>query len=169
MSEIDELISDLERGHAGDPWHGPSRAVVLSDVSAEEAAWRPPGGAHAIWELVLHMTGWTGEMASRLRGAPPELPAAGDWPALPPAATNAEWRHALEALDGAHRELVGALRAMNPASLGELMDTARDAPLGTGVTYRTMLRGVAQHDAYHTGQIAILKKLFRSGWGQVLT
>jgi uncharacterized damage-inducible protein DinB len=162
MSEIDELISDLERGHAGDPWHGPSRAAVLSDVSAEEAGWCPPGGVHSIWEIVLHMTGWTGEMASRLRGAPPRLPAAGDWPAIPPAATDAEWQHALKALDVAHRELVDALREMNPASLGERMGIARDAPLGTGVSYRTMLRGITQHDAYHTGQIAILRKLFRS-------
>jgi uncharacterized damage-inducible protein DinB len=162
VSEIDELISDLERGHAGDPWHGPSRAAVLSGVTAEEAAWRPPGGAHSIWELVLHMTGWTGEMASRLRGAPPKLPAAGDWPVVPSTTTDAEWKRALQALDVAHRELVDALHAMNPASLGEQMSIARDAPLGTGVTYRTMLRGVAQHDAYHTGQIAILKKLYRS-------
>jgi uncharacterized damage-inducible protein DinB len=169
VSEIDELISDLDRGHAGDPWHGPSRAAVLSDVSAEEAGWRPPGGAHSIWELVLHMTGWTGEMASRLRGAPPKLPAAGDWPAVPSAVTDAEWKRALQALEVAHGELVGALRAMDPATLGEQMSKARDAPLGTGVTYRTMLRGVAQHDAYHTGQIAILKKLYRSERGQVST
>lgn len=163
MSEIDELISDLENGHAGDPWHGPSRSSVLADVSAEEAAWRAPGGIHSIWELVLHMTGWTGEMASRLRGAPPKLPAAGDWPAVPERATEAEWKQALVALDEAHRELVGALREMDPAKLGEPMSTARDAPLGTGVSYRAMLRGVAQHDAYHTGQIAILRKLYRSG------
>lgn len=162
MSEIDELISDLERGHAGDPWHGPSRALVLADVSPEEAAWRPPGGVHSIWELVLHMTSWTGEVASRLRGAPPKLPAQGDWPAVASEITEAEWAHAVRALDDAHRELVGVLREMDAATLLEPAITARDAPLGTGVSYGAVARGIAQHDAYHTGQIAILKKLFRS-------
>lgn len=162
MSEIDDLISDLENGHAGDPWHGPSRAAVLANVSAGEAAWRPPGEVHSIWELVLHMTGWTGEVASRVRGAAPKLPTAGDWPAVPAAATEADWKNALRALDEAHRDLVRAIRELNPGSLGKPVPTNRDAPLGTGVTYGAMLRGVAQHDAYHTGQIIILEKLARS-------
>lgn len=161
MSELADLISDLEQGHAGDPWHGPSRAAVLADVTAAEAAWRPPGGAHSIWELVLHMGGWSGEVASRLRRSPPKLPSGGDWPAVPSRATDTEWKHALRALDDAHRALVGAIRELNPDLLGAPVATARDAPLGSGVTYAAMLRGVAQHDAYHTGQIVIIKKLFR--------
>ena len=34
----------------------------------------------------------------------------------------------------------------------------RDRALGAGVTYAVMLHGVAQHYAYHAGQIALLKK-----------
>jgi len=37
----------------------------------------------------------------------------------------------------------------------------RDAALGSGVTYREMLHGLAQHDAYHSGQIALLKRIYR--------
>lgn len=40
---------------------------------------------------------------------------------------------------------------------------ARDLPLGTGVSFHVMLRGLAQHDAYHTGQISLLKKGLRPG------
>jgi hypothetical protein len=29
------------------------------------------------------------------------------------------------------------------------------------MTYRVMLHGLAQHDAYHTGQIALLKRIYR--------
>jgi uncharacterized damage-inducible protein DinB len=35
----------------------------------------------------------------------------------------------------------------------------RNRPLGTGVTYYELLHGIVQHDAYHAGQIAILKKI----------
>ncbi len=161
MSELDDLISDLDEGHAGDPWHGPSRAAVLADVTAAEAVWRPPGGVHSIWELVLHMAGWTGEVASRLRGSPPKLPPAGDWPVVPSSATESEWKHALRELDDAHGALVGAIRELDPDLLGTVVVTAPDAPPGAGVTNAAMLRGVAQHDAYHTGQIAVIKKLAR--------
>jgi hypothetical protein len=34
----------------------------------------------------------------------------------------------------------------------------RDAAIGSGVSYYVLLHGVAQHDAYHAGQIAMLKK-----------
>ena len=30
--------------------------------------------------------------------------------------------------------------------------------MGTGVTYYELLHGIVQHDVYHSGQIAILKK-----------
>ena len=35
----------------------------------------------------------------------------------------------------------------------------RNRPLGTGVSYYELLHGIVQHDAYHAGQIAILKKV----------
>jgi uncharacterized damage-inducible protein DinB len=82
---------------------------------------------------------------------------------VPAAATEADWKDALRALDEAHRDLVRAIRELNPESLGKPVPANRDAPLGTGVTYGAMLRGVAQHDAYHTGQVIILWKLARSG------
>jgi hypothetical protein len=34
----------------------------------------------------------------------------------------------------------------------------RDPAQGTGVSYATMLQGLLQHDAYHLGQVALLKK-----------
>ena len=34
----------------------------------------------------------------------------------------------------------------------------RNRPLGAGVLYYVLLHGIVQHDAYHAGQIAILKK-----------
>ncbi|HET7550917.1 MAG TPA: DinB family protein [Gemmatimonadaceae bacterium] len=162
MSEVDELIADLERGHAGTPWHGPSRAVVLADVSAEEAAWAPPGSVHSIWEIVLHMTAWTNEVARRLLGGVPDYPAAGDWPPVPTLATEAEWAHAMAALNDAHQDLIATLRGIKSVSLAELIGNISDGQLGTRVSHAAMVRGIAQHDAYHTGQIAILKKLFRN-------
>ena len=46
----------------------------------------------------------------------------------------------------------------DPARLHESVGPARDAPLGTGVTFYGMLHGLIQHDAYHAGQIVLLKR-----------
>ena len=54
------------------------------------------------------------------------------------------------------------LASFPPAKLGDIVGGAeRDAPTGTGVTYAAMLHGLAQHNAYHGGQVAMLRKALR--------
>ena len=67
-SEADRLIDQFKRAHDGDPWHGSPVMEILEGVTAAQAAQRPPNGAHSIWELVLHMTGWRNEVARRATG-----------------------------------------------------------------------------------------------------
>jgi uncharacterized damage-inducible protein DinB len=161
MSEIEQLVAELSHAHAGDPWHGPSRAAVLANIGWADAARRPPGGAHSIWELVLHMTSWTREVARRLRDGVARPPELGDWPAAPEP-SEAAWSAARAALDQAHVELIASLRTVPDQRLDENVGAERDAPLGAGVSYRVMLHGLAQHDAYHSGQIAILARVVRA-------
>jgi uncharacterized damage-inducible protein DinB len=158
--DIAAMLDELRHAHGGDPWHGPSRTHVLSDVTAEEAARSPGGDAHSIWEIALHMHAWTREVARRLGGATPRTPSEGDWPPVP-APTPHAWDDARHSLDAAHEELAAALQTFPPEKLDERVGTDRDAPLGAGVTYRAMLHGLAQHDAYHTGQISILVRIYR--------
>jgi uncharacterized damage-inducible protein DinB len=130
---------------------------VLADVTASDAARRPGGDTHSIWELVLHMRAWTNEVTRRLAEGSPRLPDEGDWPPAPEPTADA-WVATLRSLDEAHERLIATLRNFAPERLDERVGSARDAPLGSGVSYRAMLHGLAQHDAYHTGQVAILKK-----------
>jgi uncharacterized damage-inducible protein DinB len=160
MSEREHIVKELQQAHDGEPWHGSSRAAILADVTLDEAARHPDGGAHSIWDLVLHMQAWTSEVARRVREGNPGAPAAGDWPVVGEK-TQAAWRAAVNGLAAAHGEVTAAVRALPEGRLDERVGGAHDAPLGTGVTYREMLHGLAQHDAYHSGQIALLKRLYR--------
>lgn len=160
MSEREQLLKELEATHNGEPWHGSSRATILADVTISEAMHHPDGGAHSIWELVLHMRAWTNEVARRVREGNPGEPAEGDWPPVG-AMSEEAWRGAMAGLESAHAELAAAVRSLREGQLDELVGGQRDAPLGTGVTYREMLHGLAQHDAYHSGQVALLKRLYR--------
>jgi uncharacterized damage-inducible protein DinB len=159
MSESSRLIDQFKRAHDGDPWHGSPVKKILKGVTAKQAAKRPPKGAHSIWEIVLHMTGWRNEAALRAGGKPAGTPAAGDWPAVGGEPTPARWKAALAALDASHENLVTAVREMSDDDLQKPTNDPRSRPLGTGVSYYELLHGIVQHDAYHAGQIAILQKV----------
>lgn len=155
------LIDQLEREHAGDPWHGPSRASLLADVSAEEARRRPAPTIHSIWELVLHMTAWTREVTRRLNGHMAGAPEMGDWPAIPASPDERSWRAAVSALDEAHVKLRDAVAAIDASRLTTPVNDVRNRELGTGVTFAHTINGLVQHDVYHSAQIAIVKKMLR--------
>ena len=154
---LDALLDQIRRTHAGDPWYGSPRTRFLQDLTADEAAAHPVPGGFSVWELVLHMTGWTNEVRRRLAGNAPGEPQEGDWPAVGDP-TEARWKRALSRLDEAHAALVADLARLDDSDLARPVGEQRDPALGTGVTVGGMLVGIAQHDAYHTGQLALLRK-----------
>ena len=92
----------------------------------------------------------------RAFGTPDE----GDWPEVG-APTPERWREALERLDEAHAALVAAVRSLPESQLFEPTNDPRNRETGTGVTKYVLLHGLAQHDAYHAGQLAMLVKVVR--------
>jgi uncharacterized damage-inducible protein DinB len=156
-TEIDRLVDQLAREYDGDPWHGSPLLQLLDGVDHRAACARPIPGGHTIWELVLHMTAWKNETRRRLGGAPAGEPLEGDWP--PPAGTGAaDWRNALDSLGEAHRALLAAVEQLTEAQLFAPTSDPRNRETGEGVTFYVLLHGIVQHDVYHSGQIALLKK-----------
>jgi uncharacterized damage-inducible protein DinB len=156
--ESDRLIDELTRAIDGDPWHGDALFSILRGVSARTAAATLPNQAHSIWEILRHITAWTGEVTRRLDGNPPGLPPEGDWP--PPAGRDdADWASDLGALVDAHRALLRKVSTLSDTDLHAPPPHDRNRPAGSGVTRYVMLHGLAQHHAYHAGQIALLKKI----------
>jgi uncharacterized damage-inducible protein DinB len=157
VNEIARIIDQLEREHSGDPWHGSPLSQILDGVTHTAASATPVGGGHSIWELVLHVAVWKNEVRHRLSGAAAAEPREGDWP-VAGAMTEVGWIQARERLDRAHRLLVSAIREFPEARLYDATNDHRDGAGGIGVTYYELLHGIVQHDVYHAGQIAILKK-----------
>lgn len=155
--DVLRLAEQVGAALSGPAWHGASLEENLAGLTAEQAAARPVADAHSIWELVLHLTAWTGEVTRRLGGAAPAAPAEGDWPAVGAVSPRA-WTDARARLRSAHEALVEAVRRCPPERWTERVGGERDAPLGTGVSYAEMVQGLLQHDAYHGGQIGLLRK-----------
>jgi uncharacterized damage-inducible protein DinB len=153
--ELTLLDALLEDSYSRRPWQGPSLKGSLRGVSAKQAAWRPPGGRHSIWDLVLHAAYWKyavrRQLTAEKRGAFPRK--GSNWFPSPVSPTEKEWRELLALLDAEHRRLVEAAAALSPRDLSR-------KPKGTR-TIANLLYGVASHDVYHTGQIQLLKRLGR--------
>jgi uncharacterized damage-inducible protein DinB len=134
----------------GNAWHGPSVLEVLSGVDATTAAAHPIPGAHSIWELVLHLTATQEVILRRIRGESAGLKDEEFWPAVPAVSAPA-WTETVERLKGQEAELQKAISAFPEERL--------DARLtAEGTSAYNNFHGHVQHNAYHAGQIALLKK-----------
>lgn len=144
----------------GSPWYGDPSDKILSGITAAEASQRIAPGTHTIGEIVAHMTAWTETAAARVRGVGSKAPDRGDWPAGN-GASDAAWNTTLTELAAAREQLLGDLHAAHEEDL-HLHVKQHDAPFGdTGISRAATITGLVEHDTYHLGQIALLKRAIR--------
>jgi uncharacterized damage-inducible protein DinB len=154
MSEAARIADQLRRAFSGDAWHGDSVFEILEGVNAAQAAAHPIKNAHSIWELVLHIAAWDGAVLHRLGGAAVELSDTENFPPVTDA-SEAAWRKALADVRRVHEALVAAVAALPDSRLDQIVPGKK----GAHYTFYYMLHGVVQHELYHAGQIALLKKM----------
>jgi uncharacterized damage-inducible protein DinB len=151
MTETHRINSQLKHAQEGQAWHGPSLSELLDGVTAEQAAARPIPNAHSIWELVNHIRAWEQISRRRLEGESEiDVPDEINFPPVNDT-SEAAWQATLESLEESHRSLRESIKKIDDAKLEEIA-------LGTEYTIYFLLHGVIQHDLYHAGQIALLKK-----------
>ena len=155
MREIEGIARLLQETFEGRAYYGPSVLDALKNVSAVTAGRKPDGGAHNIWELVAHLAAELRYARALLEGsAGPWIEGHTTWPRM--AATSAmEWEQAVSALTEANRAMVHAVEQLDDSVLDKQLPQV-------GRTYYVMLHGTIQHNAYHAGQISLLKRQLTS-------
>ena len=156
MSETARLADQIRRAFEGDAWHGDSVLEILADVDAKKAAAHPIKNAHSIWELVLHIAAWDGAVLRRSEGKAPTLSSKQNFPPVTDASEGA-WCKAIEQMKATHDQLVKAVADFPDSRLQEQVP-------GKTAKYHTYFynfSGIVQHELYHAGQIALLKKALR--------
>ncbi|HYL68209.1 MAG TPA: DinB family protein [Candidatus Limnocylindria bacterium] len=155
MSEINRILDQLDRAYSGEAWHGPSLRNLLEGISAEDASQHSIHNAHSIWELVNHVAAWHVIVARRLAGESPEVTQEMDWPPVWEA-SEVSWIRTLEHLAESYKRV--------RQTAAKLRDDQLDQKLtAKGDSFYMTLHGLIQHDLYHAGQIAILKKALERG------
>jgi hypothetical protein len=179
VSEIERIRDQFQRGWDGDAWHGTPLWTLLQDVTAKEANARPIAGthtfagivrylairqwtrrrlsdtrAHTIAEIVQHLAYWKWATVERVNGALVSPAHDEQWPPHHDA-SEAAWKETLTLLESRHQTLMQLL--------GKLSDEDLNKPIaGRDYDVYVQLHGTLQHDIYHTGQIALLKRAARA-------
>jgi uncharacterized damage-inducible protein DinB len=153
MSETARLADQIRRAFEGDAWHGDSVLELLNGVNAKTAEAHPIKNAHSIWELVLHIAAWDGAVLTRIGGTAIQLVDEQNFPPVKDT-SEAAWGNAIEHAKQTHNELVQAVAAFPDSRLQEQVP-------GKSQSYYNffyLFSGIVQHELYHAGQIALLKK-----------
>jgi uncharacterized damage-inducible protein DinB len=156
MTETFRLADQIRRAFEGSAWHGDSILELLADVNAKTATARPIKDAHSIWEILLHIAAWDDVVTRRTGGTAVTLTDAQNFPAITDTG-EAAWGQAIETTKKTHHELIRTVAAFPDSRLGE------QVPGKTQNYYNFyyMFGGIVQHELYHAGQIALLKKAAR--------
>jgi uncharacterized damage-inducible protein DinB len=154
MNEVERITDQYQRAFDGEAWHGPSVLSLLEGVTATQACAHPIPGAHSIWELTVHIAAWESAIARRLRGDRAQLTDSEDWTIINDNSEEA-WQSTIQQLVANHQGLLDEISKIDQAKLDRSIIEDPQTPFSS--IYVTLHGGV-QHDLYHAGQIAILKK-----------
>lgn len=127
---------------------------ALHGLPAKSRGARPKGAEHSIWELLEHMriAQWDIlEFSRNSKHVSPKFPE-GYWPRKSAPASDAAWKKSIADFD---RDL----EAMKKLVLNESSDLLAKIPHGEGQTLLREALLVADHNAYHVGQIVLVRRL----------
>jgi hypothetical protein len=154
-TECNRIAYQLASTINGEAWYGDSLREILHGVTAEQAQAHPVRDGHSIWELLYHVEAWVKFADGAIHGTPippwPAMPKELDWP--PVTATGEQaWQQAMSSFFASHLKLVEAIQAFPDERLEATVP-------GRTYNFYRLFQSTTQHAVYHSGQIALLKKM----------
>lgn len=149
---IENVKTLLNNAFHGGAWHGPSVLELTKGLSLKEAGFKT-GTVHTIAELIYHITSWRIFTVKKIQGDA-EFNVDGEkanWGNMGKL-DQFELETLMMELTLTHDELMTELEKKDDDFLNEIVP-------GAEYTFFTLLTGQIQHDLYHAGQMAVLKKL----------
>jgi len=133
--------------------------AAVKDLPAALRGKRPPGAEHSPWEVLEHMRIAQWDILEFTRNAKhvsPDFPS-GYWPAAQAPPDEKAWDKSLDAFRS-------DLRAMTELISNASTDLFAPIPHGEGKTILREALLVADHNAYHLGELVLLRRLL-GAWG----
>jgi len=146
LNRIVKLFTDLQHG---DCWIGTNFKEATQGVDATLAQQTIGNSQNSIWQLVFHIIYWRTTVINRLNGSidPPPFKDM----SLPDSLNEESWKQTLIDFEATYHQLRSTIAHFKEDSLH------KPSPKPEQSFYQLML-GCLQHDAYHLGQIVLLKR-----------
>ena len=127
---------------------------AVKDFPRELRGRRPAGGPHSPWELLEHLRIALGDILEFTRDAnhvSPEFPA-GYWPASPEPQGDGAWDESVAKFRQHLRDFAALVN-------DESVDLTAKIAHGTGQTVLREVLLAADHNAYHVGQLMMVRRI----------
>jgi hypothetical protein len=148
----EQLADLLGKGNAHSDWRS-----ILGGIPEAARGTKPAGSPHSAWELLEHLRIAQWDIlgfSKNPKHVSPEFPQ-GYWPMTeaPPSAT--AWETSVKAFERDLEEMRELVRNPKTALFARI-------PHGTGQTILREALVLADHNAYHLGQIVLLRRMLRA-------
>ena len=128
---------------------------VIEGVTVEQAVWKPEGADNSIWETLAHLSYYNNAYLQRFKGIDYEYDVA-DNDATFAAAKNpavADWQAEVARFDSIMTEWRELLEAAQEAAF------EKNVPQKSERKWGDLIADINAHNAHHSGQIVLLRKL----------
>jgi uncharacterized damage-inducible protein DinB len=154
--EIQYIISSLQRTLEGEPWYGRPVMAMLEEIDPAMAYKKLNKNSHSLADLLYHIIAWAEFTLRRLERDQEkddtyfnEI----DWRAIDPAVHT--WQEGIKQFSNLNQQIISILQQKDDNLLKEMVDFRE-------YNFRFLMHGYIQHNIYHIGQIAYLKKLLEA-------
>ncbi|CAG9614998.1 hypothetical protein BACCIP111899_04232 [Bacillus rhizoplanae] len=152
MNRTESLLQNWDFCYDKEDWY-PPLADALKVLTAEQADWRPAGEhANTIWETVEHLIFYKERLLKRITGEESQYPEGltNDDTFAVASKTESDWEATQNRLKSVH---LGIRERITNLNVDQLQALVTNRPLDE------WLNSLILHDAYHTGQIILIRKL----------
>jgi len=151
------LLRQFDQGFDANGWFVAVKNSI-DGVSVEQAVWKPNDGVNCIWETLSHLTYYNNAYLQRFKGIEyqydittnDESFSTGEY-------SEADWQAEIDRYSAVMNEWRGLINDADEAKFAEPVSADNQTK------WATLILNVAAHNAYHAGQIMLLRKTL-GGW-----
>lgn len=157
---MNTLLKQYDRCYNENGWFVAVRNAI-EDVTAEQAAWKPEGSDNSIWGSLAHISYYNNAYLQRFKGIDYQYDVADNDETFRSGDLSEEaWQAEVARFDSIMTEWRGLIEAADEEKFDQSVSAENQA------SWAELIANVNAHNAYHGGQILLLRKL-QGSWDPV--
>lgn len=150
------ILKQYDRCYNENGWFVAVRNAI-EGLTVEQAAWKPDDSVNCVWETLSHLYYYNNAYLQRFKGIEYEYDVADNNETFNTGEyTEAEWQADVARYDAVMSERRSLIEASDASKFSE------SVPTNMSRNWADLIADVNAHNAYHGGQIVLLRKLQRA-------